>query len=141
MSQLLYQTVASGISGADVFEAWRFYLILIVLFSLVAAYRIVDYSSAVIYAFIITILSLVFQLLVNDPSGPCPHYGSYGYYITIAIISLVYAGSFYGKSGRRMMISLSFVLLAMLSLCLTEKNVIRDTYRVVFEGKEVFKTI
>jgi hypothetical protein len=113
MSQLLYQTVASGISGADVFEAWRFYLILIVLFSLVAAYRIVDYSSAVIYAFIITILSLVFQLLVNDPSGPCPHYGSYGYYITIAIISLVYAGSFYGKSLRRMMISLSFVLLAM----------------------------
>jgi hypothetical protein len=67
--------------------------------------------------------------------------GGIHHLITIAIISLVYAGSFYGKSGRRMMISLSFVLLAMLSLCLTEKNVIRDTYRVVFEGKEVFKTI
>lgn len=137
----IFQILAANITRADVIEAWIFYLILIVVFSSVVIYRRFNYASAAVCAVTIIILSLTHHLIFADTSGPCPHYGDYGYFIVIAITSIIYTIAFYGRNPKRKMLSMSFAFFAVFSLFLMEEKVMLNTYRVIFEGKELFKSI
>ena len=138
----LFQILAgASILRSDVLSYWFGAFFFIVPFILVSylARRCFYWKST----FSLFALMLVLNLyhFVFHGASICPHYDEFGYIIVVTILSALLAPVFWGKEIKKRFISLGFIVIVLLSLYLAEKGTFVDTYKVLFQGQEVFWSI